>query len=161
MSAAIIASAEDGDVCCWICLGQQNLERLCNCPERWVHKDCLFKWQLHCAGKSKEESQCRFCNSQLPSWKDAISIPDEQNQQSLNVVIKHAGSKWRLQIPNTYEGRRKLQCFINHITGQSINTLSTIVNVPTQEGDDVQFEGAAQMEAALSYAAFVKAQKAT
>jgi hypothetical protein len=40
-----------------------------------VHPQCLARWQLQQAGK-QEETKCRFCNSQLLDWKDAI-IPDD------------------------------------------------------------------------------------
>jgi septum formation topological specificity factor MinE len=55
---------------CWICLGQQDtLTSVCKCPGRFVHEECLSKWQIHSMG-GKEEIECRFCNTILPNWQE-------------------------------------------------------------------------------------------
>ena len=55
------ADSEDCDDVCWICLGteERDLLRPCGCPNRFVHRHCLAKWQLMSAGR--EWVACRVC----------------------------------------------------------------------------------------------------
>ncbi|GLC33145.1 hypothetical protein PLESTF_000147100 [Pleodorina starrii] len=74
------------DDVCWICFtGAESapLMRPCPCP-RFVHRGCLGRWQLQCAGKS-EETQCRFCGNNLPRLDETLT-PDHLRSMYRSVV---------------------------------------------------------------------------
>ncbi|GBF88135.1 hypothetical protein Rsub_00847 [Raphidocelis subcapitata] len=91
----------EAEAFCWICLGGNEpenaahcggaqrasarggagaggpapagpLEALCPCPGRLVHRRCLARWQLQCAG-TLEEHACRFCSCALPGWRESLA----------------------------------------------------------------------------------------
>ncbi|GLC34448.1 hypothetical protein PLESTB_000728000 [Pleodorina starrii] len=71
------------DDVCWICFtGAESapLMRPCPCP-RYVHRGCLGRWQLQCAGRS-EESHCRFCGNNLPRLDETLT-PDHLRSTSV------------------------------------------------------------------------------
>ncbi|GLC36036.1 hypothetical protein PLESTF_001252000 [Pleodorina starrii] len=71
------------DDVCWICLmgaESEPLVRPCRCP-RYVHRGCLGRWQLQCAGRS-EESHCRFCGNNLPRLDETLT-PDHLRSTSV------------------------------------------------------------------------------
>ncbi|CAG9462571.1 unnamed protein product [Pedinophyceae sp. YPF-701] len=65
------------DEVCWICLdgadpeAKGGLHRPCKCP-RFIHDQCLARWQLQSAGTRKEK-ECEFCGSQLPDWRTVLT----------------------------------------------------------------------------------------
>jgi len=47
-----VPTMADVDRCCWICLGESGpLSQPCGCKARFVHVQCLAKWQLTSAGR--------------------------------------------------------------------------------------------------------------
>ena len=83
------ASTPAQDVC-WICLGgpeEGDLVAPCCCP-RLLHAACLARWQLRRLSR-QEGTHCRFCNMELPPWKDAA--PAEPTGSAALVSIHIAG----------------------------------------------------------------------
>lgn len=84
-----ISQKTSEEVFCWICMDSEStlnniLLKPCKCPgDRYVHKDCLIKWQIHNIGK-EEETNCRFCKETLPDWKQALQ---NKNKNIIKIAL--------------------------------------------------------------------------
>lgn len=77
MSSLQVATHQDEDEVCWICLDGNSegrvLQRMpCKCP-RYAHARCMARWQLRSAG-TRKETHCEFCDMELPAWKESLQI---------------------------------------------------------------------------------------
>lgn len=99
--------------CCWVCLeahsARQPLASVCACPRK-VHRKCLARWQLQCAGKT-EEKHCRFCKQVLPDWQPALQpkAPLSVSSAAPLVCIKYGAQSYQFTMLPGEEGKRIFQ----------------------------------------------------
>lgn len=68
---------------CWICFEACSQSDIyCKCPERYVHRSCLVRWQFERSG-TIESTKCRFCSGPLDDWKDYL-ITDEKIRAAMS-----------------------------------------------------------------------------
>lgn len=147
---------------CWICLdsgsASEPLAQPCSCSSRYVHVNCLARWQLHSAGRS-EEKACRFCQAELPDWKPAFSPPVAALPAPVVAVVCR-GVTHRFTIEQGPEGKEKFQRQVRQVFGLPPNAeieVTFTVKAP-DSGDSVILRGLQTYEAA-SYCAAVAASK--
>ena len=101
----------DEDVMCYICLDAdpRDLVRPCMCPKH-VHKRCLAKWQLRCAGKH-EETSCRFCNEPLSDWRSELTPSglDLSSPVYIVMAVILEGVEHTFNVEPGDEGRKKFE----------------------------------------------------
>lgn len=96
---------------CYICLDSdpRGLVRPCGCPKH-VHRRCLAKWQLRCAGKH-EETSCRFCKEVLPDWRSELTPGGLDLTSPVHIVMAVIleGVEHRFNVEPGDDGRKKFE----------------------------------------------------
>jgi hypothetical protein len=104
----------DDDDVCWVCLEGSLPDNLikspCNCSQ-FSHTACLARWQLQSVG-TKNETHCRFCDSELPDWKEAFT-PSCGSAASVLLDIKHSGGAFSIEARTGPEGYDRFISDIN------------------------------------------------
>ncbi|PSC69552.1 Nitric oxide synthase-interacting [Micractinium conductrix] len=152
-SSGSCGSSDEQDNVCWICLAGADagaLSRPCGCP-RLSHAPCLARWQLQQAGKY-EQSHCRFCQQQLPDWREAHQHLEKAPPR---LTVQCGGQTHYIEAREGTEGREAFMQQIRSIFGLAPDVephLTFACAVPGQPGNTIQLEGAACWSAALHLA---------
>jgi len=102
---------------CWICHDGPKpgakLESPCRCKSMKAHRACLARWQLQQAGKT-EERKCRFCQEDLPDWKQTHhGLP----KATPIMTVVHDGITHQVAVEPGEMGQVKFQADIRRIFG--------------------------------------------
>jgi len=151
---------------CWICLNtdfeeenlsidkksniqQQNcnkLEKICNC-KTVVHPICLAKWQIQNAGKL-EEKQCRFCNKELPHWKNAFKNKIKLTDPILNIQFN--GKNKNFKIPYNKANIEKFKVNFMKLFGTDLDFSNISISFEANfEGHSIKWDSIDAFEAAI------------
>eukprot|EP00890_Picochlorum_soloecismus_P005840 jgi/Picsp_1/6257/NSC_03611-R1_protein len=140
---------------CWICHdgpkpGAQ-LESPCRCKSMKAHRACLARWQLQQAGKA-EERKCRFCQEDLPDWKQTHhGLP----KATPIMTVVHDGITHQVAVEPGDKGQVKFQADIRRIFGLEETDAIQLTfgcRVPGS-GQEVTLEGWESFDAAVHCAA--------
>ncbi|GIL76178.1 hypothetical protein Vretifemale_5689 [Volvox reticuliferus] len=107
---------------CWICLSgaevHQPLQRPCSCP-RYVHRTCLGRWQLQCAGR-RDEFQCRFCGATLPRLDETLTPPHLREVHVIPyIAVIYKGECFKVPIKPGTEGMAEFRARVKCLFGMS------------------------------------------
>ncbi|GLC39224.1 hypothetical protein PLESTM_000865700 [Pleodorina starrii] len=154
-----------GDKICWICHdGSTELEPLeqpCPCP-RYVHRGCLGRWQLQCAGRS-EECTCRFCGNALPGLGETLTPAHlRQTEAAAFMAVTYNGESHKVPVRPGIEGvaefRARVKCLFGMPYDADFN-VSFFCMAPTT-GEVMTFRGMQCFNAAATCAGISAARRA-
>jgi hypothetical protein len=144
---------------CWICFSPHGeLSNLCKCPNV-VHKKCLARWQLECAGR-QEERKCRFCSQEFPDWKPSLT-PVNLTPVNPNISVYYGNNVYTIKL-DLSKGRDDFINKLIDITG--IPNLMDVMDISfecrePETNDELKLKGLSSFDAAMFCASISAAKK--